>query len=340
VFRHCWQQGFVRTSLEASSVERGLMSKLRTIKAAAVQAEPVVLDREATVSKACQLISEAASNGAQLVVFPELFIPTFVNSSIWGRGLATWGSPKARNAWLRLWQNSVEIGDESTARLCQAAGECGVTLAMGLHERTPGTRTLYNTILFIGADGAILGKHRKLVPTNAERMVHGFGDGSTLKVFDTPVGKVGGLICWENWMPLARYALYAQGEQIHVVPTAFDDEMGIVNARNTAFEGGVFVISVCMILRKSSFPADFEFQEELAVMDEHLEAGGSCIIAPDGRILAGPLWKEEGILYADLDLNDTIRAGHAIDSVGHYARSEVLGLRFNTAAQKLVTMVE
>jgi nitrilase len=157
-------------------------------------------------------------------------------------GLAKWGSREAKSAWLRLWQNSVEIGDESTTRLCQAAQENCVTVAMGLNERVADTRTLYNTILFIGPDGAILGKHRKLVPTNHERMVHGFGDGSTLKVFDTPAGKIGGLICWENWMPLARYALYSQGEQIHVAPTAFDDEIAVVNARNTAFEGGVFVI--------------------------------------------------------------------------------------------------
>jgi nitrilase len=316
------------------------MSEPRTVKVAAVQAEPAVLDREATVAKACRLIAETASNGAQLAVFPELFIPTYVNGAIWGRGLAPIGSPRARSAWLRLWRNSVEIPDQATDQLCQAAREAGVTVAMGLHEREPGTRTLYNTLLFVGADGAILGKHRKLVPTNHERMVHAPGDGSTLKVFDTPAGKVGGLICWENWMPLARYALYAQGEQIHLAPTAFDEEMAIVNARNTAFEGGVFVVSVCMILRKASFPADFEFQEELAAVDEYPEAGGSCIVAPGGRILAGPLWKEEGILYADLDLDETVRAGQAIDSVGHYARPEVLGLRLNTAAQKVVTTAE
>ena len=315
------------------------MPELRTIKAAAVQAEPVVLDREATVAKACRLILEAASNGAQLIVFPELFVSTYVNGIIWGRGLAALGSPRARSAWLRLWQNSLQIPDESTDKLCRTAREAGVTVAMGLHEQEPGTRTLYNTLLFIGDDGAILGKHRKLVPTNHERMVHGLGDGSTLKVFDTPVGKVGGLICWENMMPLARYALYAQGEQIHLAPTAFDEEMAIVNARNTAFEGGVFVVSVCMILRKGSFPADFEFQEELLAADEYLEAGGSCIVGPSGQVLAGPIWQEEGILYADLDLNETIRASQVIDSVGHYARSDVLGLRLNTAAQEVVTTV-
>jgi nitrilase len=134
-------------------------------------------------------------------------------------------------------------------------------------------------------------------------------------------------------MPLARYALYAQGEQIHVVPTAYDHEMGIVNARNTAFEGGVFVVSVCIVLRKASYPKDFEFDEELAAAGEFTNDGGSCIVAPDGRVLAGPLWKQEDVLYADLDLNETRAAGQLLDTVGHYARPEVLGLRFNTGVQ-------
>jgi nitrilase len=164
-------------------------------------------------------------------------------------------------------------------------------------------------------------------------MIHGFGDGSDLRVFDTPVGRIGGLSCWENLMPLARYALYSQGEQIHVAPTGWEDEMALVNARNTAFEGGVFVILVSMLLRASSFPADFEFREELDAVGEYALPGGSCIISPDGRVLAGPLWKVEGILYADLDLRDTVRASQLFDSVGHSARSEVLGLRFESPTQ-------
>lgn len=306
-----------------------MASTLPTIRAAAVQAEPVILELAGTLDKADRLTKEAAANGARLVVFPELFIPTFVNSAVWGRGLTAWGSQKAQNAYARLWANSVEIGDEATGRLCQIARENGVTLVMGLNEREARSRTLYNTILFIGPDGTILGKHRKLVPTNHERMLHGFGDGSTLKVFDTPAGRIGGLVCWENWMPLARYALYAQGEQIHAAPTAFDDEMGIVNARNTAFEGGVFVVSVCIVLRKASYPADFEFAEELAACGDYTNEGGSCIVAPDGRLLAGPLWRDEGILYAELDLNETVGAAQRLDCVGHYARPEVLGLRLN-----------
>jgi nitrilase len=171
-------------------------------------------------------------------------------------------------------------------------------------------------------------------------MVWGRGDGSTLKVFDTPVGRVGSLICWENWMPLARYALYSQGEQIHVAPTADDRELAVVNARNTAVEGGVYVISVCMILRKSSHPEGFELDRELEEAPELLQTGGSAIVAPNGKVLAGPLWEEEGILYADLDLNRILDQKRQLDVVGHYARPDVLGLRFDPSPHEVMTISE
>ena len=309
---------------------------LPTIKAAAVQAEPVVLDREATVAKACQLISESAANGAQLIIFPELFIPTYINSAVWGRGLASFGTASANRAWSRLWQNSVEIPSHTTDRLSKAARDANAVVAIGLHERVSESRSLYNTLLFLNSDGTLLGKHRKLMPTNHERMVHGKGDGSTLRVYDTPVGKVGGLICWENWMPLSRFALYSQGEQIHIAPNADDDERMLINVRNTAIEGGVFVISVCMVLRKESYPEDFEFQQELEDAGEYLSAGGSAIIGPDGSILAGPLWKEEGILYAELDLNQVVEQSQLFDVAGHYARPDVLSLHLNATSQNVL----
>jgi nitrilase len=175
------------------------------------------------------------------------------------------------------------------------------------------------------------------MPTNHERLVHGTGDGSTLQIYDTPVGRIGGLICWENWMPLARFALYSQGEQIHIAPTADDDdERTQINIRNTAIEGGVFVISVCMILRKESFPKDFDFQQELAEAGEDIETGGSAIIGPDGSYLAGPLWKEEGILYAELDLNRVIEQSQLLDVAGHYARPDVLSLHLNATPQNVL----
>ncbi len=309
---------------------------LPTIKAAAVQAEPVVLDREATVEKACQLILETAANGAQLIIFPELFIPTYINAAVWGRGLASFGTANAKRAWSRLWQNSVEIPSHTTDRLSKTARDANAVVAIGLHERESKSRSLYNTLLFLNSDGTLLGKHRKLMPTNHERMVHGRGDGSTLRIYDTPVGRVGGLICWENWMPLSRFALYSQGEQIHIAPTADDDERTLINTRNTAIEGGVFVISVCMVLRKESFPKDFEFQQELEDAGDYLQTGGSAIIGPDGSILAGPLWKEEGILYAELDLNQVVEQSQLLDVAGHYARPDVLSLHLKATPQNVL----
>ena len=313
---------------------------LSVTRVAAVQAEPVVLDREATTEKAIALVQEAASNGARLIVFPETFIPTYPDTFAWGKGLANFDTPRAKKAWARLWRNSVEIPGPTTETLCMAARQTQSCVVMGMNERTQRNNSLYNTILFIGPDGKILGKHHKLVPTNHERMIWQTGDGSTLKVIETPAGRLGGLICWENWMPLARYALYAQGEQIHLAPTAEDSDLALVNARNTAAEGRVFVISVCMILKKSSYPADFELAPELADAPEFLEKGGSCIIGPDGTVLAGPLWKEEGILYADLDLNRIIEEHQLLDVVGHYARPDVLRLRFDPSEKNAMEKSE
>jgi nitrilase len=313
---------------------------LPVIRVAAVQAEPIALNREATTEKACSLIQEAASKGARLIVFPETFIPTYPDLFAWGKGLANFDTPRAKKAWARLWRNSVEIPGPTTDILSQAAVQAQAVIVMGINERTSVTNSLYNTALFIGPDGSLLGKHRKLVPTNHERMVWDAGDGSTLKVFNTPAGKLGSLICWENWMPLARYALYAQGEQIHLVPTADDSDLALVNARNTAAEGRVFVVSVCMLLRKSSYPVDFELNPELVDAPEFLETGGSAIVGPDGTVLAGPLWKEEGILYADLDLNRVVEEHQLLDVVGHYARPDVLSLRFDPSAKNALEKVQ
>jgi len=312
------------------------------IRAAAVQAEPVMLDLEGGIDKAVRLIGEAARNGAKLIAFPELFIPGYVSCSIWGKGFADFGSDRAQRAWERLYANSVEIPGPQTARLCKAAKEAQAVVVVGMHERSPTSGSLYNALLFIGPDGAILGKHRKLMPTNHERMAHGLGDGSTLQVYDTPLGRVGGLICWENWMPLCRYALYNRGEQIHIAPFADDrTETTLINVRNTAIEGGAFVLSVLSFIRASSYPKDFEFQAEVEAAissgGDYLMAGNSAIIAPDGEILAGPLFKEEGILYADLELARTLRVRQLLDNAGHYARPDVLQLHIDSRPRKSVT---
>jgi nitrilase len=310
------------------------LNRSSVVRAAAMQAESVVLDLDAGVEKACHLIAKAAEEGAGLVVFPESFLPVYPNSGLWGRGLARFGAGEAKRAFARFHRSSVEIPGPVTEKLGRAAREAGALVVMGVSERESGQSTLYNTLVLLGPDGSLIGKHRKLVPTNHERLVWGMGDGSTLQVFDTPMGRVGGLICWENWMPLARFALYTQGEQIHLAPNADDREIFLVNARNTAAEGRVFVVSVGTYLRKSSYPADFELQEDLAALPEVVESGGSAIIGPDGEYLAGPLWQKEGMLLADLDLDRIPGERQLLDVTGHFARPDVLGLRFDPSPQR------
>jgi len=294
-------------------------------KVAAVQAAPAFLDKESTVDKACQLIEEAASQGAALVVFPETWVPGY---PVWTNAVSRWNYPPAKKVYGRLYKNAVDIPGPVTERLGKATRKAGVFLAMGVHERTQ-SGTLYNTILFIGRDGQLLGKHRKLVPTYHERMVWAHGDASTLNVFDTEIGRLGGLVCWEHWMPLARYALYTQGEQVHVSlwPTA--GETHLLACRHMAFEGRLFVIVSCNYLTKAMLPADFELMNEMESFPEVLSKGGSAIISPDATYLAGPVYDHETILYADIELEQTIEEKQALDVVGHYARPEVFTLHIN-----------
>lgn len=300
----------------------GTLSKYRV---AAVQASPVFLDGEATVDKACRLIEEAASQGAVLVVFPETWVPGY---PVWTNAAARWNYPPAKKVFGRLYRNSVDVPGPMTERLGKAARKAGVFLTIGVNERVQ-SGTLYNTIVFIGRDGRFLGKHRKLVPTYHERMVWAHGDGSTLNVFETEIGRLGGLICWEHWMSLARYALYTQGEQVHASlwPTA--SETFHLACRNMAFEGRLFVIVSCSYLTKAMLPSDFEMMAEMESFPEVLSPGGSAIIGPDARYLAGPVYDREEILYAEIDLDRIIEEKQALDVVGHYARPEVLSLRVN-----------
>ncbi|MFQ5924514.1 MAG: carbon-nitrogen hydrolase family protein, partial [Dehalococcoidia bacterium] len=294
-------------------------------KTAAIQAAPVFLDREATVDKACGLIGEAASQGAALVVFPETWVPGY---PVWTNAVSRWNYPPAKRVYGRLYKNAVEIPGPVTERLGKTARKAGVFLAIGVHERGP-SGTLYCTIVFIGRDGRLMGKHRKLVPTYHERMVWGQGDGSTLEVFDSEIGRLGGLVCWEHWMPLARYALYAQGEQVHASlwPTA--GESFLLACRHMAFEGRLFVVVSCSYFTKAMLPSDFELMEEMESFPEVLCRGGSAIIAPDAKYLAGPVYDCETIIYADIDLGQIVEEKQALDVVGHYARPEVFTLVVN-----------
>jgi nitrilase len=267
----------------------------RNLKIAAVQAASVFLDRAACIEKACALIREAASNGATLAVFPEAFVPGY---PVWAWFIPPGKTHPLRKLYSDLHRNSITIPGPETDRLCEVAKECGVTVAIGMNERNSeaSDSTLYNTLLYVGADGSILGKHRKLIPTAGERLIWGQGAEAALDVFDLPFGKLGGLICWENYMPLARYALFAKGEQIHVAPTWDRGEPWISSMRHVAKEGRCFVVGACQAFHKNDIPDSYEFKNEyLGDVEGWINPGLSLIVDPDGKIVAGPLDSAEEI---------------------------------------------
>jgi nitrilase len=297
------------------------------VKVACVQAEPVAFEREATIDKLEKLVAEVAGADAQLALFPETFIPVYP-SNRWVRYLAGWsgdGSGDARNAFARLAQQSLTIPGPDSDRLAEIANTHGMWLAVGANELERGT--IYNALLVYSPSGELALHHRKLMPTNHERLVWGLGDGKGLETVDTDLGKVGGLICWENLMPLARAALYEDGVEVYLAPTADDSEEWHDSMRHIARESRAFVLSCCVFQRASSYPHDVP----LAEGDELLGRGGSAILAPDGTYLAGPLWDEEGILYAELDPQQLYRARQRFDPAGHYSRPDLLRLQIGSA---------
>ncbi len=299
-------------------------------KVAVVQAAPVLLDREATTAKAVDLIGEAAAKGAKLVLFPEAFIPGY----LWGTTLGTViGSrtEEGRAEFARYWANTVEVPSLTTRTLAAAARQHGIYVAIGVIERDRefSGGTLYCTLLYFGPDGRLLGKHRKLKPTAAERYIWGDGDGSTMPVLETELGKLGGLICWENYMPLARAAMYGQGVQVYLAPTADNRDTWQSTIRHIACEGRVFVLSCCQVLHKDQYPDDFRLKAELESAADELARGGSAIISPLGEYLAGPLYSKEGILVAELDFATLAGAKFDMDVTGHYSRADMLQLVVN-----------
>jgi nitrilase len=286
---------------------------------AAVQATPAILDAPASVAKAAKLIGEAAGEGAQLAVLPETFVPLYP-SQAWASAAA--GFSGFDELWERLWGNSVEVPGPLVDELVAACRKHKVHCAIGINERElerPGT--IYNTVLLLGPEG-LLWKHRKLMPTHHERLFHGIGAGDDLQAAETPLGRIGGLICWENRMPLARYAMYRSGPQIWVAPTADDSDGWLASMRHVAIESGAFVVSVPQYIPRSAFPGDFP--AELPDC-EVFGRGGAAIIEPQwGEVIAGPLYDEEGILVADCDLRSGLAAKRWFDSVGHYSREDVL----------------
>ena len=306
-------------------------------KVASVQAMPVFLDREATVEKACRLIAVAGAAGARLVVFPESFIPAYPDW-VWAVPAGDGGTLAA--LYSELVANAVDIPGPAVERLCEAAREAGTYVVMGVSERNveASGASLYNTLVYIDAEGNLLGKHRKLVPTGGERLLWAQGDGSTLEVYDTPMGKLGGLICWENYMPLARYSMYAWGTQIYVAATWDRGEPWLSTLRHIAKEGRLYVIASCIAMRKDDIPDRYAFKEKYyAEAREWINVGDSAIVNPEGEFIAGPLHKEEGILYADLDPDMMRGPKWMLDVAGHYARPDVFTLTVNKERRRMVS---
>ena len=294
------------------------MTGFQTVRVAAIQATPVILDAEASVEKAVGLIGEAAADGAELAVLPETFVPLYP-SGAWAKAAAAFDG--FDELWERLWANSVEVPGPLTERLAGACAEHGVWVAIGVNEREldrPGT--LYNAVLLIGPEGLVW-RHRKLMPTHHERLFHGIGAGDDLAAAETPLGRIGGLICWENRMPLARYAAYRSGPQIWVAPTADDSDGWLASMRHVAIESGAFVVSVPQYIPRSAFPDDFPAE---LPDNEVFGRGGAAIVEPtEGTVIAGPLYDREGIVTADCDLSAGLHAKRWFDSVGHYSREDV-----------------
>ncbi|MGI8862723.1 MAG: carbon-nitrogen hydrolase family protein [Gaiellaceae bacterium] len=296
-----------------------------TVAVACVQVEPVVLDRDATLDKLAEQTALAASAGAELVVFPETFVSIYP-SSVWAKALAGWSDPRAKAAFAQLFESAVEIPGRAADRLGEIARDHSVWLVTGVNEVDP-TRngTVYNSLLYHAPDGSLALKHRKLVPTNHERLVWGQGDGGGLRALETPLGRIGGLICWENYMPLARFSLYESGVEIYLASTADDADAWQATLVHIARESRAYVVAPCHFQRAAAYPESFPLRELLDGYDV-IGRGGSAILAPDGSYLAGPLYDEEGILYAELDAARLHEERQRFDPAGHYHRPDILRL--------------
>ncbi len=293
---------------------------METIKAAVVQAAPVMWNRTQTLEKTVQLAREAAAAGARLVVFPESFIPGYPRGLNFGTAVGS-RSAAGRRQWFEYRENSLDLKDEGTALLAATARREGLFLAIGITERVAGQGTLYCSLLLFTPEGRLALHHRKLKPTGSERIIWGEGDGSDLAVVDTPIGRIGGLICWENYMPLARMALYEQGVQLYLTPTADQRDSWQATLRHIACEGRCFVLNCNQWVTRDHYPETL--RKELPQGPDVLCRGGSAIIDPYGNYLAGPLYDQEDILYADIDLKATVEGKMDFDVCGHYARPDV-----------------
>jgi len=296
---------------------------VETVKVAAVQAAPVFLDRDATLVKARGLIEEASAASAGLIVFPEAFVPAYPE---WVWRTRPW-EIRADALYARLFDQAVVVGGPATEALSAAARDAEAYVSIGVNEREPRGSTLFNTQLCFGPDGRLLSTHRKVIATGAERLIWGMGDGSSLGVLDTPFGRMGGLTSWENYMPLARMALYSQGIDVYLAPTWDNSDVWVATLRHIAKEGRVYVIGVSSCARASDVPTEIPYQDELYGDEaDWMSIGNSVVIDPLGEILAGPLNGEEGILYSDVDAELARASRHQFDPVGHYSRPDLFRL--------------
>lgn len=303
---------------------RNFLSKT---KVAVVQAAPVLFNRDATIELACKKIAEASKEGAQLVLFPEAFIPAYPRGLSFGTVVGS-RSNEGRELWKLYWENAVDIPSSAILHLGKAVKKAKIYLAMGIIERdNRGKGTLYCTILYFGPDGQMIGKHRKLKPTGSERIIWGEGDSTTLTVLDTPIGKIGGLICWENYMPLARMSMYQKGVDIYLAPTADHRKTWLPTIIHIALEGRCFVLSCNQFITKNMYPKQFPGMKDLQQEPEIMSRGGSAIVSPLGEVIAGPLWDQQGILYADVDLSQIVKGKMDFDVIGHYARPDIFDLK-------------
>jgi nitrilase len=296
------------------------------IRGAVIQDAPVVFNREATLEKVHILVGQAARQGAQLVLMPEAFVSAYPTGLDFGARVGL-RHPKGREDFRRYYESAADVPGPACDTLGKIAREAGVFLVIGVIERDGGT--LYCTVLFFSPDGRMMGKHRKLMPTAMERLIWGFGDGSTLPVFDTPLGKIGSVICWENYMPMLRMHMYAQGIQIYCAPTADHRDTWLPTMRHIALEGRCFVLSACQYLTRADCPEDYDATQG-SDPTTVLMRGGSCIIGPLGQVLAGPHFDGPCILTADLDLDEIPRTKYDFDVVGHYSRPDIFRLYVNT----------
>ncbi|GIN90137.1 carbon-nitrogen hydrolase family protein [Siminovitchia terrae] len=311
------------------------MKEKKQFKVAVVQAGSEVMDKVKGVKKTIRLIEEAGQGGAKIIVFPEAFIPAYPRGMSFGTVVGS-RSNEGRKDFFRYWDHSITVPGGETAEIGKAARKAKAYVVIGVIEKDSESSqgTLYCTALFFGPDGELLGKHRKLKPTGSERLIWGEGDGSTMPVFDTPYGRIGALICWENYMPLARAAMYDQGVQLYVAPTADGRDAWFSTMRHVAVEGRCFVLSCNQYSTKDMYPEDISSRKEFEELPEELTRGGSCIVDPLGEFIVAPVFGEEKILYADIDLNKIAEAQFDFDVVGHYARPDIFQLTVNKQEQK------